>query len=457
MTRHIKAIFLLFVLFSCASPPPTQRDSGIETPSSEIPGTEIPRPETPETETPRAEIPLADTPQAAVPQTEAQPEIPQVETPQIPLAVVPQTETPRPQAPQTVIPRVEIPRALAEDYVTIIAVGDNLYHDVMIREGENGEYAAAYSELRSLISKADIAFINQETLLAGAEYGFTGYPQFNSPQKLGRAIAALGFNVVNHATNHIMDKGEKAVFATMDFWDTFPEVRVLGIHRSGEARARPVIIEKNNIKLGFLSYTYGTNGLPVPRDKPYLVSLINRNIMEAEINAIRPLCDVLVVSMHWGEEYIHDPGREQKNLAVFLAERGVDLVIGHHPHVIQPVEYIPRPDGKQMLCFYSLGNLLSAQTGLSSMLGAMAYVKIKRTYGNESAVIFADAGAIPLVTHYERNFTGFKTYPLYAYSEELAGRHRIKQAENRYSLEYLSNLSARIFGSREIRNNPFGP
>jgi len=339
-------------------------------------------------------------------------------------------------------------------YITIIAVGDNLYHAVMIRDGEEGDYETAYEAIRPLTGKADLAFINQETLLAGESFGFSGYPLFNTPQNAGRAIAAAGFNIVSHANNHAMDKGENAILATMDFWDSVPGIHILGIHRSEEQRALPVLIRKNNIIVGFLSYSYGTNGIPVPKDKPYLVSLINTEIMKKEIEALRPLCDFLIVSMHWGDEYRHNPTHTQKTLADFLANHNVDLVIGHHPHVIQPVEYIKRPDGKAMLCFYSLGNFLSAQTRIPTMLGAMAYVKIRSGNGTEHVEI-KEAGAIPLVTHYERDFTNFRVYPLYEYSDELAEKHRINRNGMEMTMSYLDTLSAEIFADKEIKQNPF--
>lgn len=343
-----------------------------------------------------------------------------------------------------------------ENFLTIIAAGDNLYHAVMIKDGEDGDYKTAYQEIRHLVSAADIAFVNQETLLAGEDFVFSGYPQFNSPQKLGRLLAETGFNVVNHATNHIMDKGEKAVLATLDLWDTMPGVTVLGINRSQEQRDLPVLIEKNNITLGFLSYTYGTNGIPVPKDKPYLVSLANTEIMAKEIDALRPLCDFLVVSMHWGEEYQHDYSKSQEMLAAFLAEHLVDLVIGHHPHVIQKIEYLKRPDGKDMLCFYSLGNLLSAQTRTPALLGAMAFIKIKqKIWQNKTTITIEEAGCIPLVTHYEKKFTNFKVYPLYAYTGELILKHWKNQQNIDLPMDYLKNTAARIFGDKEISVNPF--
>jgi poly-gamma-glutamate synthesis protein (capsule biosynthesis protein) len=343
------------------------------------------------------------------------------------------------------------------DYLTLVAAGDNLYHDVMIRPPEAGQtfnFDSNYQEIKSLIEPADIAFINQETLLGGKEFGFSGYPRFNTPQELGQALVSAGFDIINHANNHIMDKGEKAVFTTMDYWETFPHVQYLGIYRTQELRnTKQVIIEKNNIKIGFLGYTYGTNGLPLPKDKPYLVSLIDTALMAKEIDALRPLCDYLIVSMHWGNEYEHQYNGTQEKLSKFLAEHMVDLVIGHHPHVIQPQVSLSRPDGSGMLCFYSLGNFISAQRMSPTLLGGLLYLKLKKF---ESAVSVEQAGVIPVVTHYEKNFTAFRVYPLYNYTEELAARHWGRQLGLEISLNYFTALAKKIFAEEIINNNPFG-
>jgi poly-gamma-glutamate synthesis protein (capsule biosynthesis protein) len=343
------------------------------------------------------------------------------------------------------------------DYLTLAAAGDNLLHEFMIRrDPKTGAYSFNdyYADIKSLIEPADIAFINQETLLAGETYGFSGYPRFNTPQEAGAALAALGFDVINHATNHIMDKGEEAVFATMDFWDTFPGVQYLGIYRSREGReSKKVIIKKNNITVGFLAYTYGTNGLPVPRDKPYMVSLIDEAVMKKEITALRPLCDFLVVSMHWGEEYRHRPTKEQERLARFLAGQEVDLIFGHHPHVLEPYEYLDRPGGGKTLCFYSLGNFLSGQQNNSTQLGALAYVRIKKSRGQ---VEIDEAGITPLVNHYERDFTGFRVYPLSGYTEILAEKHLLRFRGQEFSVPWLTALAEQILGDGNILpENPF--
>ncbi|MDR1024590.1 MAG: CapA family protein [Treponema sp.] len=343
------------------------------------------------------------------------------------------------------------------DYLSLVAVGDNLFHDVMIRpnpETQTYDFTGFYSEIKSLIEPADIAFINQETTLGGSEHGFSGYPRFNTPQEAGDALKAAGFDVINHATNHIMDKGEGAVFATMDYWDTVPGIQYLGIYRSQEDRdTRKVIVEKNGIKTGFLSYTYGTNGLPLPGDKPYLVALINESVMEKEIKTLRPLCDFLVVSMHWGVEYQHSPSGEQKRLARFLADNQVDLVIGHHPHVLEPYEFLDRPDGQKTLCFYSLGNFISAQTTGPTQLGGLAFVRIKH---HDAKITIEKAGIIPLVNHYENGFSGFKVYPLYHYTENLASRHLLRLRNITIDNPSLRALAEEVLaGGNILLENPF--
>jgi poly-gamma-glutamate synthesis protein (capsule biosynthesis protein) len=237
----------------------------------------------------------------------------------------------------------------------------------------------------------------------------------------------------------------------MDYWDAFPGIRYLGIHHSEKAALEPVVIEKNGMRIGFLSYTYGTNGLAIPKDKPWLVDLINDKKMAADMDALRPLCDFLIVSMHWGNEYEHEPSAAQKKAALLLAEHGADLILGHHPHVIQPIERIPHSGG-QALCFYSLGNFLSGQVKSNTLLGALAYVRIKK----EDGLTFIDqSGIIPVVTHYETGFTNFRVYPLSGYSSDLAKRHWARQLGNEISISYFTDLSEKIFPAEILKENPF--
>ncbi|MDR0382767.1 MAG: CapA family protein [Spirochaetaceae bacterium] len=338
----------------------------------------------------------------------------------------------------------------------MIAVGDNLIHRELINNAQTEtedvfNFDKYYTRVAPMIKDADIAFINQETLIAGKDFGYSGYPTFNGPKDIGRTIVSLGFDVVNHATNHAMDKGERAVFEVMDFWDGQRDTLVLGINRSEESRAdvKKNIIVKNNISVGFLAYTYGTNGIPLPKDKPFLVSLIDTEIMAKEIDALRPLCDFLVVSMHWGNEYEHAPSKRQEELARFLASRNVDLVIGHHPHVLQPLRAVPREEAAPMVCFFSLGNFLSAQNRPPRLLGGMMRVSIRKDASPPHAVTVEEAELLPLVTHYEAGYVNFGVYPLGEYTEDIASRHMLRRNDLYKSADYFYDLMAEIFGGPE--------
>jgi poly-gamma-glutamate synthesis protein (capsule biosynthesis protein) len=359
----------------------------------------------------------------------------------------PITRTVSPPAPELPPP---VPPHAPSTSLELVAVGDNLIHIQIItssrisREGTASyDFNPIYQYIKEDIAEADLAFINQETLFAGEKFGYSGYPQFNAPTELGQTLVDLGFDVVNHATNHIMDKGEAAVRATIDYWDDRPDIAYLGIHASPEAREQPNITEVNGIRLGFLAYTYGTNGLPVPRTAPYLVSLTDTAVMAQEIDALRPLCDYLVVSMHWGDEYDHKPTARQEELTLFLAEHNVDLVLGHHPHVLQEMRSVKRPDGNDMLVYFSLGNFVSAQNRLPTLLGGMAKVTLVKEGGENGAVRWSDASLVPLVTHYERGYTGFRVYRFENYTGELAARH----GSGVMDLETLASIVTQIAGS----------
>jgi len=332
--------------------------------------------------------------------------------------------------------------------LTFLAAGDNLYHQTILSSSKDKakgtyDFAPIYTEVKSLVEKADLAFINQETVMAGEKYGYSDYPCFNTPQELAKTLAQTGFDIVNHANNHAMDMKEAGLLATLDLWDTIPGITVLGARRSGEKHR---IITKNNITLGFLSYTYGLNGIALPAGRPDLVSLISRNAMAREIDALRPLCDFLIVSMHWGDEYVMEPVSYQTGLAAFLAEHNVDLVVGHHPHVLQPFESLPRPDGKNTLCFYSLGNFVSHQREKERILGAFLFATFVKE-GDELSI--SDPGLIPVICHYEQNFSNTKVYPLYSYNEELLNKHRIRLADKNLKIDYfhsvVNGLKAKVF------------
>jgi len=336
--------------------------------------------------------------------------------------------------------------------LSFVATGDNLFHETIINTSlVNGVYNfdSIYAPVKDIIENADLAFINQETVMGGASFGYSGYPAFNTPQSLAGTLARTGFDIVNQANNHSMDMGRAGLYATLDLWDTIEGITVIGARKSGESMR---IINANNITLGFLSYTYGLNGLSLPRDNPNLVSLISRSTMTREIEALRPLCDFLVVSMHWGEEYmLIEPSAGQISLAQFLAQLDVDLIIGHHPHVLQRFEKLPRANGKETLCFYSLGNFVSHQREKERILGAM----IALTFVKEDDKLYiSDSGLIPVVCHFERGYTNTAVYPFYKYSEDMLRKHVLVNFDRELSYSNFNYILNRM-DTKIIMHNPF--
>ena len=332
--------------------------------------------------------------------------------------------------------------------VDLVAVGDNLIHMQLIQGGrkENGRYnfESYYEGIKKEVEEADIAVVNQETILGGASLGYSGYPLFNSPQEFGQALVNTGFDVVLHATNHTMDKGFTGVENTLAFWAEYPDVAVLGIHGSAEEQEQITIKEVDGIKMALLNYTFSLNGLSVPASKPYLVDEFDKERMEADIKKAKEEADLVIVFPHWGTEYIHEADDLQKEYTDFFASLNVDLVIGGHPHVIQPIEWVERADGKQMPVYYSLGNMISRQDRTPRLLGGMARVTIEK---ERDQVAVTKAKVTPIVCHYEYNDKWhFAVYKLEDYTEELASVHNVRTVDATFSLDMLNQLSLEVFG-----------
>lgn len=349
-------------------------------------------------------------------------------------------------------PTQEITPTKQRSQVTLLAVGDNLIHREVVLSGKQSDgsyqFDHLYSNLMDEISAADIAIVNQETILGGSDFAYTGYPNFNSPTEIGDALIGAGFDVVLQATNHTMDMGQKGVMNTLDYWETHPEITVLGIHRTKKDREKVTVIEKNGIKIAMLNYTYGLNGYKVPEDKPYLVNLINKKQMTLDIDKAKKEADFVIVFPHWGSEYVYKATAEQEALTTFFYEQGVDLVIGSHPHVLEPVEWIKTNEDHSMLVYYSLGNFMSYQKEAPRMLGGMATLTITKDF---TGTYISKAGITPIVTHYENGPADFHyaIYKLNDYSKELADIHGVKDIARKGPLNYdtITSLAKDILGS----------
>ena len=297
-----------------------------------------------------------------------------------------------------------------ETYASMVMVGDALIHGTVYGTAHryanyNGyDFKPMLEHIKERVKDYDLAYYNQETILGGTELGLSTYPLFNSPYEVGDAFIDAGFNLVSLATNHTIDKGEKGVLNSRNYWNQQANVLAAGSYSSFEERDKVVIKEVNGIKYAFLSYTTYTNGLIVPTGKEYLVNVYDEDLIKEEITRYRDQVDLLMVAMHWGTEYMTYPTNEQKEISEYLASLGVDLIIGTHPHVIEPIEYID-----DTLVIYSLGNFISSQIGVERLTGLMLSLNIKKEeYHGKTTISFEDIEGTLIYT--DRN-NGYIVYP----------------------------------------------
>lgn len=319
-------------------------------------------------------------------------------------------------------------------YIDIVACGDNLYHKTVIDSGLQNDgsydYSDIYEEIQPIVEDADIAIIGQETVFGGKDAGYSGYPMFNTPDEVGDALVDCGYDVVLHASNHVMDKFSSGVERTLEFWEDYPDVTVLGIHPDEDHDDEVEIYEEDGVKIAMLNYTYDTNGIEVPEDKEYLVELIDEDNIESDAKYAEENADFTIAFMHWGVEYSTTPSEEQEELAEKMADWGVDLIIGSHPHVVEPVEWITTDEGNEILVYYSLGNFVSRQTDIINLLGGMAQVTLKSEKGK---VTIDDYAFKPVVTYYNYGASGFKVYPLSDYTSEIASTHGLGATKEKFT------------------------
>ena len=252
--------------------------------------------------------------------------------------------------------------------------------------------------VKEYIKEYDLAFYNQETIFGGPELGFSSYPRFNTPSEFGDAMLESGFNIVGLANNHSFDKGERGIMNALQYWQD-KDVIYSGIADSKESQENYQIKTMNNISYTMLSYTTLTNGLKAPAGKEYMVNVYNEDLVRKDILAVRKNVDVLIVSMHWGVEYTNNPNSNQLEIARFLSDLGVDIIIGHHPHVLQPIEII-----NNTVVMYSLGNFISAQDTTDKLIGALVGLNITKTVKENSKEINISIPEVELI-YTSRDYT----------------------------------------------------
>ena len=363
------------------------------------------------------------------------------------------------------------PPAFEEYDINLMAVGDNLMHMGLVNSGRQSDgtynFDLLYEDIAPYLDKADISIINQETIMAGNDKGFSGFPYFNSPIEVADAIEKAGFNVVLQSSNHTIDQGVEGLLYAYNVWKKHPNVLMVGIHENTEELHDIPVMEIEGVKFAILNYTYGPNLGAVPSNVQGHMNILcatkeGSKTGELDFTRLYPaviddikradeMADIVIVCPHWGTEYATEPSKYQTEFAHQMAEAGADLIIGAHPHVPEPVEKIETSSGKSCLCYYSLGNYISTGQNGQSMLEGMAWVVFHVTEDD----VYIDenkSGVLPLVMEYLSGPLRFEgVYALEDYTDELASKHGIRSWGGvNLSVEKLKEWSLDIFGEWSI-------
>lgn len=366
--------------------------------------------------------------------------------------------------------------------ISLVMVGDVLLHAPVAESGlrADGSYCfdALFTNIKDTVSSADLALVNQEVIIGGSELGVSGYPCFNAPYELGDALDAAGFDVILHATNHALDKGEAGIQNCLTYWEQHPDIAVLGISDDsssgssgddssgfgavgddtysiaigsgwGQQLGRVFFYEQDGIRIAILNYTYGTNGIPMPASMPGAVNLLEEETVQADLALAEELADFTIVCPHWGTEYQLVPSAEQEYWADLFLKNGADLCIGTHPHVIEPIGWMRDDEGHEMLVYYSLGNFVnwtsSSGEGIADrMVGGMAKVTIGRTA--DGGVAITDYDIRPIVCHLSDGTDGVVAWFLSDYTDALAAGNAIRSQDPAFSRAYCVDLCNEVWG-----------
>ena len=297
-----------------------------------------------------------------------------------------------------------------ETFVNMSVVGDIMCHDTQYKDAyvrETGDYdfSKMFTDIEGHVKEADIAVGNLETTFAGKERKYSNYPTFNTPEHLAIDLAELGIDVLSTSNNHSMDRSYSGVVSTLDYLDK------AGISHTGtfrtEEEKKYIIKEVNGVKFAFLAYTYGTNGIPAPQGKEFCINLIDEEEIVKQLNEVKAeKPDVICVNMHWGIEYQTKQNRVQEDLATFLFENGVDVILGSHPHVLQPMKDV-KINGKRKFIIYSLGNFMADQNMKNTRNSIILKLKFKKDLKTNETTI-ENVEYVPIYTNRSGNHRNFK-------------------------------------------------
>ena len=342
-------------------------------------------------------------------------------------------ETPAPEPTTTPEPTPE-PTPTVET-VHFSATGDDLIHDGIFlqakeRGGDHYDFDAAYAAMQGYYDQFDVNWLNQETLV-NDEFAASGYPMFSTPGAITDTLYNLGFRVFSLSNNHSYDKGAAGIEASMAHWAAMPDdVVTMGFYNLSTYDDYDDYVYQtvNGITFGYLSYTEHTNGLPTPSGAEYgVVYLDDRETIAKQIADMRPNCDVLIVSAHMGTEGTHEINDFQKQTAQWLADQGVDVIIGTHPHVVQNAEWLTGANGNTTFVVYSLGNFINAQSSADNTIGAILDVYFDKTTqpDGSSSITIRDPKLHCVISQYEAGYKNIRVIPYSQYTDELGAAHGV--------------------------------
>ena len=338
-------------------------------------------------------------------------------------------------------------QAVDDNSITILGVGDNLAHEQVFLTASTGsgyDFRPFYKNIKSFVSSADLATVNQETPLATALGSASGYPHFNTPTEMGDALIDAGFDVANMGNNHMFDMGVDGAYVTREYWDE-KNIPCTGFYYGYDDLFDFRIIEKNGIKVAFLSFVEMTND-ELPSDYSAIVVYMNDpDLVRSMIEEAKEKADVVVVHAHWGDENTDVTNDYVYNEAQKLVDWGADIVFGNHSHVLQDLVTLTREsDGQKCPVIYSLGNFFSAQKVRDQLVSGMLNVQVTKDASGK--VKPTAMGFLPIVTHYTGDRENLALYPLSMYSDELALLHGTATVSTDglpMSMDYIENLLER--------------
>ena len=302
--------------------------------------------------------------------------------------------------------------------IKMAVIGDIMCHNSQYKDAYNSnintyDFSYVFSDIAEYISSVDISIGNLETTFAGKEKGYSNYPRFNTPEQLAMNLKDIGIDVVSTANNHCMDTNYTGLVSTLKYLDK-AGIAHTGTNETAEKQNEILIKDVNGIKIAFLSFTYGTNGIPIPIDKKFAVNLIDEDLILKQLNLAKAQNpDLICVSMHWGIEYQLKQNKEQERLKDLLFNNGADIILGSHPHVLQPMEKqtVTLDDGTTKDCFviYSLGNFMSGQTKENTRSSVILNIDLTKNGENDKTII-----------------NNVEYIPIYMYKSSTASVHKYK-------------------------------